>query len=100
MDCCFAQDYNYLLAQTVKNMKSTDSTWLCGIFRYSSAVKGAEGIPYFPLVQVLLDKDSEFIYNMQICQFEENEETIFPNKLLDIIKEYGKAENIILTDDK
>lgn len=100
MDCYLAQDYNYLLAQKIKTMKPTDSTWLCGIFRFHSTIKDEEGIPYFPLVQVLLDKESEFMFNMQICKFEEHEETIFPNKLFDIIKEHGKPNKIILTDTR
>lgn len=98
MDCCLAQNYNYLLAQKIKNMQSTGSTWLCGMFRFHSTVNDTEGIPYFPLIQVLLDKESEFMYDMQICKFEEQEESIFPNKLFDVIKEHGKPNKIILTD--
>lgn len=98
LDCYFAQNYNYLLAQKIKKMQSTGSTWLCGIFRVHSAVNDMNGIPYFPLVQVLLDKESEFMYDMQICKFEEQEETVFPNKLFDVIKEHGKPNKIILTD--
>ena len=98
IDCCNAQDYNPLLVQKIKNMKSTDNTWLCGIFRFHSPVKDEEGIPYFPLVQVLLDENSEFMYNMQICKFEEKEESVFSNKFFEIIKEYGKPKKIILTD--
>ena len=97
-DCGYAQDYNLLLAQKIKNMKSTDNTWLCGIFRFHSPIKDAEGIPYFPLVQVILDKESEFMYNMEICKFEERQETVFPNKLFEIIKEFGKPKKIIFTD--
>lgn len=97
-DCCFAQDYNSLLAQKIKKMTSTDNSWLCGMFRLSSTIKDLEGIPYFPLIQVVLDKESEFMYNMEICKFEEMKETVFPNKLLEIIKEFGKPKKIILTD--
>lgn len=38
------------------------------------------------------------MYNMEICDFETREEVLFPNKLLEIIKEYGKPKKIILTD--
>ena len=98
IDCYYAEDYNNLFAQKIKSMEPKNSTWLCGIFRYHSLIKDSEGIPYFPLAQVLLDKESEFMYNMGICKFEEKEETIFPNKLFEVIKEHGKPKKIVLTD--
>ncbi len=97
IDCYYAEDYNPLLAQKIKNVKPMNNTWLCGIFRFHSTIKDLDGIPYFPLAQVLLDKESEFMYNMEICKFEEKEETIFPNKLLEVIREHGKPKKILLT---
>ena len=99
-DCCFADGYNTLLARKIKNMKSIEATWVCGIFRFPTPMNDLEGIPYFPLVQVLLDEQSKYMLNMEICKCEDYEETIFPNKLFDIIKEYGKPKKIILTDFK
>lgn len=98
IDCSCAQDYNFLLAQKIKNMKSIDSTWLCAIFRFHSTIKDAEGLSYFPLVQVVLDENSEFMYGMEICDNETIEEILFPNKLLEIIKKVGKPKKIILGD--
>jgi len=95
-----AFNYNEILAKKIKKLKNNNQTWYCATFRLNKAVNDENKIPMFPLVQVLVEKQSEMILNMRICDSNNPYYITLPNQLFDTILEIGKPKEIITCDLK
>lgn len=95
-----ASNYNEILAKKIKKLKNNNQTWYCATFRLNKAVNDESKIPMFPLVQVLVEKQSEMILNIRICDSNNPYCTTLPNQLFDTILEIGKPHEIITCDLK